>query len=59
MRVGRRELMPLYLRPEQKTALEKLSKATGKPQQVLAREGIDLLLAEYGTRTKKQRKAGR
>jgi len=37
----------LSLEPEQKKALEKLSKTTRIPMQVLMREGIDMMLAKY------------
>lgn len=36
-----------YLKPEQKAALEKLSKATRVPQAEYIREGVDLVLAKY------------
>jgi len=47
MRVGRLELLPLYLRPEQKTSLKQLSKRTNIPQQVYLREAVDMLLQKY------------
>ena len=37
----------LSLEPEQKKSLEKLSKATRIPMQVLMREGIDMMLSKY------------
>ena len=36
-----------YLRPEQKTALDRLSKATRVKQAEYLREGLDMVLARY------------
>lgn len=47
MKIGRQVAVTLYMRPDQKAALEKLSKKTGRPQQEFIREGIDLVLANY------------
>jgi hypothetical protein len=37
----------LSLEPEQKKQVERLSKATRIPQQVLLREGVDMLIKRY------------
>jgi hypothetical protein len=37
----------LSLEPEQKKQVERLSKATRIPQQVLLREGVDMLIQRY------------
>ncbi len=46
--------MPAYVRPDQKDALEALSKATGRPMQEFLREGIDLVLRKYQRRMAKE-----
>ncbi|MFB3081900.1 MAG: ribbon-helix-helix domain-containing protein [Gammaproteobacteria bacterium] len=52
---GRRVVVSVYLDPEQKTALDKLSKTTRVPVAAYLREGVDLVLSRY----KKQLRGGR
>ena len=53
MKIGRQETVSVYLRPEQREALKRLSKATGIPQTELMRQGIDLVLKKYERRKKR------
>lgn len=43
----------LYLNKPQRAAVERLSKATRIPQQVLLREGVDMLLRKYSKTLRK------
>ncbi len=43
----KRVTIMLYIGPEQKAALAKLSKATRVPQAEYLREGVDMVLARY------------
>ena len=52
MKIGRREMMSLYLDPPKKAALAKLSKQTHTPAAVLLREAVDDLLAKYKEKSK-------
>ncbi len=52
---GRRVVVSVYLDPEQKTALDKLSKTTRVPVAAYLREGVDLVLSRY----KKELRGGR
>ena len=45
--------MTTYLKPEQKDALAKLSKKTGRPMQEFLREGVDMVLKKYSKRPKR------
>ena len=47
MQVGRQIHISGYIRPDQKKALERLSKKTGLSQQALLREGLDLVIRKY------------
>ncbi len=52
-RAGRQIQVSLYLRPEQKRSLERLSKRTRVPVAVYFREGVDLVLKRYASRPAK------
>jgi predicted DNA-binding protein len=43
-------MMPLYLRPDQKDALKRLSARTGVPMQVYIRDAIDVALKKHAKR---------
>lgn len=48
MKIGRQIAMTAYLKPEQKQALQKLSKTTDIPMQEYIREGVDMALEKHG-----------
>jgi hypothetical protein len=48
MKIGRQILMPAYVRPDQKKALDALAKRLDVSVQSLVREGIDLVLKKRG-----------
>ena len=47
-KVGKRVMTSVYLDPIKLDALQRLSDATGRPMAEHVREGIDLVLGEYG-----------
>lgn len=51
MKIGKQELMSAYVRPEQRTALKKLAKKLGVSAQSLMREGVDLVLKKYRSKS--------
>jgi hypothetical protein len=47
VKIGKREMMSLYLDPGQRAALKKLAERTRVPMSVYLREAIDDLLRKY------------
>lgn len=53
VRLGRRILFPLYLDPQKKAQLRKLSESTRVPMAVYLREAVDDLLKKYARELKR------
>ncbi len=49
----RRHRTNIYLDQEQKTALEKLTETTRVPWAEYVREGVDMVLAKYGKKSRR------
>jgi predicted DNA-binding protein len=54
--VGKQIMMSLYLSPEQRQGLERLSNVTRVPMQTYLREAVDDLLVKYRKELKKEPK---
>ncbi len=54
MRIGKKESMVVYLRPEQKEALKRLSDKTRVPMQEYLREAVDMVLKKHKQEMKNQ-----
>jgi hypothetical protein len=52
---GKKQMISVYVTPEQRERLRKLHEATRVPMAVLIREGLDLLLDKYKGKIRRPR----